>query len=587
MLKIKVRPNILTLVFAFLLAIHFGFGQTPFICQDQAFGILNGTDEFVELVVAPSNSAITVSTINNLGANINAIGYRRTDNLIYGIDPLNHNLYRIDAVGDVVTLTTLNLQNDLVFLAGDVDPSGQFLYAVGSLDGIDEVLVKINLESGNFNVQAISLDDATGISDIAFDPFTNKLFGYDGESKKVVDINVNNGNITFFVELAADKDIQSVYFDSFGDLWAYGSTIYGVASALFKVNKLTGVATIRTTGPPNYISDGTSCPYSVEMKNRVEPLVTFPCSEVEYVITIANNTGISQTGIDFEHRLPDGCIYLNVLQNPFGGVVQPGTPSDLMRINDLNISKGIDSIVFLVEVGDIPGGDYSSQATLKNLPENLGNIRISDDPESVVEHDSTTLEVNRIEEDSLFFTRFLCLGESVLLDGSNYGNNLLWNTGATSPNLFVTHEGNYTLEAVSGCQTVVVSFDVTVASCPYTVAMYHEIVPQEALACNEITYRFIISNDSGLRRDSVIFSDILEEGFSFVNIIKNPFGGTLEPNLSPNEIIINNMSLPLGVDTLEFLVAVGDIPPGEYKNRAKIYNLPLLIGTLRFFQRFK
>ncbi len=583
MLKIKVYPYIPSLVLAFFVGCNFLHSQTPFICKDQAFGLLNGTFEFVELIVSPSNSAINVSSINaNIGVSINAMGYRKTDDLIYGIEPLNHNLYRVDAVGSVVSLTTLNLQNGLSFLAGDVDPSGQYLYAIGSSNGFDEVIVKINLESGIFNVQSISLNGTTSISDIAFDPYTNRLFGFDSESRSIVFINVNNGGITFLAEIGIDKNIESLYFDSFGDLWAYGTAIDGVASALFSINKLTGVEKFETSGQTNSISDGASCPFSVEVRNQVYPKITFPCSEVEYVFTIANNSGSTQNGIDFEHKLPEGCNYLSILQNPFGGTVAPGTTSDLLRISGLSIVPGIDSIVVLVEVGDVPGGDYKSQASLDNLPETLGNTRISDDPKSIVKNDSTTLEVNRIEEDSLFYTTFLCLGESVLLDGSAYGNNLLWSTGSTSQSLSITHEGEYTLEASSGCQSVVITFDVTVASCPYTISVYHEIIPQEALACNEIVYRFIINNDSGLRRDGIHFVDYLQDGFSFVDFLDNPFGGNLEANLAPNEIKIENMSLPLGRDTLDILVAVGDIVPGEYKNRAKIYNLPPLIGTIRF-----
>ncbi len=581
MLNIKVNPSILSLLLAFFMGSNIHYSQTPFVCKDQAFGIINGTTEFVELVVAPSNSAITVSSINNdIGVNINAFGFRNIDNFIYGIDPFNHNLFQVDANGAVADLGVLNLPTGLEYLAGDINPSGQFLYAIGSLNNIDQVLAKIDLE--NFNVQPISLNGITSITDIAFDPYTSKLYGYDAVSRKIVVIDINNGGINFFTEIGADRNIQTLYFDSFGDLWAYGSAINGVASALFLINKLTGVETVKSTGQPSSISDGASCPYSVEIKNSVNPLITFPCSEVEYIFTIANQSGATQNGLDFEHYLPEGCHYLDILQNPFGGTIALGTPDHLLRINGLSIPQGINTIVVLVEVGDIPGGNYKSQATLKNLPENLGNIRLSDNPESVVEYDSTKLKVNRIDEDSLFYTSFLCLGESVLLDGSPYGNNLLWNTGATSPGLSVTHEGEYTLEATSGCQTVVITFDVTVASCPYTIAMYHEIVPQEALACNEILYRFIISNDSGLRRDSVSFVDYLQDGFSFVDFVNNPFGGELEPNLPPSEIKIHNMSLPIGVDTMDILIAVGDLPPGEYKNRAKIYNLPPLIGTIRF-----
>ena len=348
MLKIISHFKIFALLIALFLGNAFLYSQTPFVCKDQAYGILNGTSNFVELVVAPSNSAINISSINSdIGVDINAMGYRRTDNLIYGIEPLNHNLFRVDADGSVVSLTILNLQNDLSFLAGDVDPSGQFLYAVGSLNGVDETLVKINLESGIFNIQSIPLSGATNIADIAFDPYSGKLYGFDQESRSIILINPNSGNISFFSEIANDRNIQSLYFDSFGDLWAYGSAIFNVASALLSINKQTGEETVKSTGPPNAIADAASCPYSVEIKNRVEPTIVFPCSEVEYIFTIANNSGTTQNGIDFEHQLPSGCNYLNIIQNPFGGTVEQGTPADLIRINGLSINQGIDSIVIL------------------------------------------------------------------------------------------------------------------------------------------------------------------------------------------------------------------------------------------------
>lgn len=575
------RPKCLVLFLACFFGCNFLFSQTPFVCKDQAFGVLNGTGDLVELVVAPSNSAITISNINNLGVNINAMGYRMTDNLIYGIDPAHH-LFQIDANGTAADLGLLNLQSSLDFLAGDVHPGGQFLYAIGSSSGIDQVLVRIDLSSANYTVQTVDLDGTTTTRDISFDPYTNKLFGFDSASKKVFSMEVSTGNINLFQELGSGRDIQTLFFDSFGDLWAYGSAIYGVTSALYSIDKLTGVEVFETNGPPNSIADGASCPYSVEIKNRVEPQTIFPCSELEYVFTIANKSGATRVGIDFEHRLPEGCNYLGILQNPFGGTVEPGTPSDWIKINGLSIPQGVDSIVLLVEVGDVPGGDYNSQAVLNNLPDFLGDFRLSDDPESVIEHDSTTLTVNRIEEDSLFFTSFLCLGESVLLDGSPYGNNLLWNTGATSPNLLVSHEGVYVLEATSGCQAVVITFKVTAASCPYTIAMDHEIIPREALACNELVFRFIIKNESGLKRDSVGFVNYLKEGFSFAGFLNNPFGGSLEPGFPESEIRIRNMSLPLGTDTMDLLIAVGDVPPGDYKNRAIINNLPALIGSIRF-----
>ena len=578
--KLHIRPLFLWLS---LFCCSIANSQTPFLCKDQALTVVNGSADLAEIIVSPSNSASEISTlVSGLGVSINALGYCRSDNLLYGMDPLNHNLYQIDANGTVQDLGVLNVPPNLEFLAGDVHPDGQHYYVIGSSSGNDQTMIRIDLASPGFDTETLPFNGATFLKDIAFDPYTEALYGFDSNSRSMVKINLGTGLITTTIEIQNDQEIEAVYFDTFGRLLAYGSTIFGITGALFEFDSDTGEPDLIVTGPPYSIVDAASCPYSVELNCQVNPAIVFPCSEVEYVISIANLTGAIQNNIDLELTLPSDFVYLSTVQNSIGGILDATALPEVIRLEGLNINVGIDSVTFLVEVGDLPSGDYKSQAILSNLANSLGNSRVSDDPRSPIQQDSTTLEINRIEEDSLFFSFFLCLGESMTLDATDYGANIVWNTGATNSSLNVQDQGLYSLEATSGCQVVEVSYDITVATCPYTIAIDHKIFPKETEACNEVVYRFIVENDSGLARNGVSFSDYLPIGFSLIGIGNNPFGGNLSNNLPPNEIEITGMNIPVGIDSFDLIVEVGEVSPGIYNNRGILGNLPDQLGPQRF-----
>lgn len=66
------------------------------------------------------------------GTYINAIGYRRTDNLIYGINPSSHDLFSIDATGQATFVTSLSgINRNHHYIAGDVSPDGSRLVIQG------------------------------------------------------------------------------------------------------------------------------------------------------------------------------------------------------------------------------------------------------------------------------------------------------------------------------------------------------------------------------------------------------------------------------------------------------------------------
>ena len=571
-----------TLLIAILFLARPLSAQQPFECNGQLFLIGENGQELVGVSFSPGSNALVFNTLNaNLGVEISALGFRRTDGLLYGIGKSNKRLYRMDAMGIVDDLGQSTLNNNLQYLAGEVTPNGQYFVALGSQNGVDKEFVKIDL-TNNYSVQISQVSSSVLTADIAFDPLTGQLFGYNSNQRQVTSIDSNTGASTPFPAIETANEIQGVYFDTFGNLKAYGTALNGVVSAIFNINKSTGKESLFTTAGLLPIADMAACPYSVEILNAVDPQSSFPCNQITYTYSISNASQSPVSGVDLIHELPIGFEILDVAQNPYGGTIDASTPSNILRINNMNISTGIKNMAVNVEIGDLPGGNYNSKVRLQNLPASLGSVRSSDDPNTITFGDSTKLEINRFDEDSIFYDRFLCIGESTVLDASDFGNNIHWNSGSTLPQQTVNQSGVYSLEAVSGCQTIFVSFEVVTASCPYTIELGHSIIPDTVFPCSEVTFRYYLENDSGEKRFNVGFLDILPSTFTIIDLLPNPYGGTLRLNQPPNVVAIDGMTLIEGIDSFDIIVKIGDIVPGNYLNGAEINNLPYVLGEKRF-----
>ena len=84
-------------------------GQTPFTCKGQYYLSLtkNGSQSsgLYEVKIPTSASQIYLDTIStSIGLVLNGMGYRITDNLIYGIDPNTAHLRKIGRDGVAIDL---------------------------------------------------------------------------------------------------------------------------------------------------------------------------------------------------------------------------------------------------------------------------------------------------------------------------------------------------------------------------------------------------------------------------------------------------------------------------------------------------
>lgn len=465
-------------MYRFIVAISICFSfaslkaQTPFTCEGQTYMTLtNGiTSDLVQVVFDQQTGDVNLASIfDDLQIVINAVGYRNVDNLIYGINPANYTLYQIDADGQVASLTTLPLELSLNYLGADVTEDGRFLVIVGGTqeitNGRDWQLAKVDLSDPSYPVTVVPLSGPnTRMLDIAYDPLTGILYGFDSSNNRLVIVDDETGVIsTPFPPSTLLESAGALFFNAFGDLFAYGSPDGFEQNTLIRINKNNGTFSLETQGPLANGTDGCSCPYTIEMTKKVDPIQAFPCSRVTYTFDIANTSFSDHSGIDFSDMLPPGFIIEEIVSNPFGGNIISGVGTDELIIEDITVPGGEDSIVVYVRVGEVPTGFYKNQAALTDLPENLGTSRLSDDPRTFILGDSTSLFVSEIPFDTLYIDDQLCQGDTLILDVATYGIDFLWQDNSTESEFVVTQAGTYISTAFSPCDTVTVIYDIGVS----------------------------------------------------------------------------------------------------------------------------
>lgn len=573
-------------LFLLLCTVHQLAAQMPFNRIGQVFMTKQTPEEIAEFKILPSYNTASVSPFSPApGGGINALGFRKTDNLLYGIGQANLHIYKIGQGGSAQDLGTAGLNTTYFYLAGDVTPDGKYLVSVGSNDqGKDVHLAITNLENGNLSTEFVPLVAAGHLSDIAFHPTNGSIFGCDGPSNKIVKINKTTGQIDYgFNPAHYENTLLTLFFDAFGDLFGYGRAVNGIVDGCFSINQSTGKEKLLATSPVESVTDGASCPYSFGFKVVSEPEVVLPCSKLKFQYSIANNTGQTIDNAWFRHVLPNGLHTDGAMLNPFSQIPDTTTIPGTILMGPLTINPGTSSFSFNFWAGDLPKQPYRSQAILEQLPALYGQLLPSDNPKVAGWGDSTLFKINRFDEDSLEYNWLLCKGNTLKIDASEFGNQLQWNTGSQSPELNVSQTSNYTLNAGNTCEFVVVEHHITATSCPYTIELAFMPLPNDSFfACSEQIFRYFLNNESGESRYHLSIQDDLPDGFSILEVLPNTVGATLSAGTTPNQLLVKNITMRPGIDTVDVRVRIGDLPPGAFSTRARLQGLPLLMGPYRW-----
>lgn len=286
--------------------------QTAWKCDGAAIGtynpVSNSYNDDTKLYRAEFDANGNVNYVNKTattGIGLNAIGYRRQDNFVYGVrytksNGNNNELCRVDADGNIVSLGAISgLKNNIQYFAGAFDNDG-FLYASTGSGNSSYDLYKIDVVNKSA-VKAGSLG-TNRLVDLAIDPITNVMYATNANANSdngdllVIDINANP--ITISKKGSVGAFMFGLFFTDEAQLYGFGRASNNTTS-YYKINKTTGVATKAGKGPVATNADACSCPYRLSHTLTTAKNVLYAGMDTALTIAITNlSGGVQNTSYD-------------------------------------------------------------------------------------------------------------------------------------------------------------------------------------------------------------------------------------------------------------------------------------------------
>lgn len=447
--------------------------QSPFVCDGSLYVTLDQQMYRMELDLENSDFSF-IALPNTSGVNLNAIGYRNTDNYIYGIaDHLFfYTLCRIDASGKATILDTLDIDQTLTLPAGTVTDDGRYLIVMDvwtdSLAEATNNLLFIDLESPDYDLSIFTVENMEGernnvfSADLVFNPLQRNLIGYDVYQKRLFRLHLDSNTFDFAGFPEVDNvagSIPALFFDPFSQLYGYErndlfNELYFIETTDGQIQKISKDDDLRLAP----YRDGCSCPYTVKMQKTVSPPMAYPCTEVIYSIKIGNLNRAPQTDLLLEDLLPEGFVVTEILHNPYPVSIQ-GLGTNALSLHGFDLDIGTDSIVFKVSVPEYAAGIYFNQATLSGVDLSLANdIRttiISDFPPTEQVDDPTPLEVLVFPPDQSTTSLEFCEDTPLLLQATLIPESVQveWDDGSRQNNRLIDEAGVYRVTVTTGCAT--------------------------------------------------------------------------------------------------------------------------------------
>ena len=412
--------------------------------------------------------------VANTGRHITALGYRVTDQALYGLDGDSFELVRIDGGGNVFSLGAALLDSNYTYRGGEITPTGNRFVIMGKDKNtdIDREMFLIRLERQELFAarQSLLSEMPTQIEDLAFSPQYGVLYGFDRNLEKLVKVNWIFGQITDFRFQTPKQNaiIRGLFYAQPGQLLGYGTTGTDETNeSLFQIDELTGQSSVVEAGPLSKSTDGCSCGYQVRFQKSILPSQALPCDTVTIVYEVENAAGFGLRGLFLRDTLPPDLTVLEYTRLPQGSYVEIPEGSSEVGIIFQDFLLGKDSLVVRARVSENADQTVESQAWFQPFLAAFGGEISSDDPTTSLVNDPTQLELSplkvEIKGDSL-----ICAGQTTTLTATfNVSRSDLkydWNTGDTGSTLRVDQEGWYSVMVNSECQTAVDSIFVKEAT---------------------------------------------------------------------------------------------------------------------------
>ncbi len=100
-------------------------------------------------------------------------------------------------------------------------------------------------------------------------------------------------------------------------------------------------------------------------------------------------------------------------------------------------------------------------------------------------------------------------------------------------------------------------------SCPYTLKVFQKVNNPFLAPCSEMEIVLTISNLVGGELNNFDLIETLPDGYIIEEFVSNPYSGTVVSGIGENELHINNIAIPYGVDSIKMIVSIPESAGGE------------------------
>ena len=402
------------------------------------------------------------------GSRINGIAYRPADNLIYGVllgDP--YVLCRIDADYQLEQLRPLSLPSDMLFVSGDVSPDERHLVLLGfTPETHDNLLVLIDLSDPAYPTSVVPLAKtnpagALYCADIAFHPTLDLIYGFEHSEGRLITIDLNTGlvdNTSYPPTDVLRGNMPSLFFDERGNLFGVGAEerLYTERN-LYQLDVETGEVSLFQNLAFERNQDACSCPFRLKLLNRVSVRTSYPCTKLEFEITILNRSGRTQSNLRLRDTFPPGTVIESISELPFSATIGSGINSQILDIRNIVVPPGEYPFVITLDIQNqatpqiVLNQAYLDNVILNAQPE---GIRLpSDDPQTPANNDPTRFSIRDLAVTFNDIEPVLCPGDTLVLEsGVSGADSYQWSTGESSPGILVTMPGEYAVTVYSSCE---------------------------------------------------------------------------------------------------------------------------------------
>ncbi len=349
------------------------------------------------------------------GRQYDALGFNPVDSYIYAVAQNTNEISRLKSNGTAEVVGHVDFVDTLYVTAGDCSFDGRYYCFDNHMDQLlimdvsnrFELLDRVDLywDPNSANQGAFK----TQIDDIVLDPndptiaytfqgdYEDEGLGPEATKGFMHSINIdatspNYGMVTPLFRIPVDmiRQIGSLMYTSNGRLYGYGSdhiNFSTLQNKLIEIDLINGVARpTEARGPSAVNTDGCSCPYNLSFSNNIEPRDALCTkSEITFQLSITNRfyQGIDQLRV--RDTVPEGMIIKSIEGNHQGQIMSgTGVGEKWVVIEQIYLPpKATITIDIVAEINDIEIDLIANQAFLENLPQRLGSVMMSDDPQSI------------------------------------------------------------------------------------------------------------------------------------------------------------------------------------------------------------